>query len=798
MVPEYELIDILANEAKSDVVPLHPQLGLLVQAFIRYLKEPRFQSPLTILELSELFRKFYQDLNTLTINVYSQSNSNKKQLISNSQHLKSCPELFDYLLAIANYSSSSIKLVKRTDPSALLQLRIFNFYKFIITFEMIEKALNMLFNSVNNNHEDVKLFDKIFRFDERDLIIQEFLDQKLLTLRKLKLSIESFIESSPVSNKVNELDLLNNETINQIHHIFLDINNQITPFAKLKVVVEVQKQLITFLSDHLDTEINNDILLPIFIYLTIYKFSNDTNNNKDSDLYLNFNFIKNFVNLIDPDNIPLVPNSNSVSFGSYNPDTCTIFTHNSTKQIPHKLISLFECLNLNADDSNDTESDIFFNSDQDLINFMQSHYLNNSELNYYLTNFEAVLFFIQSVTIDELSNVVKTNNPILLKPINKLVDEELMNQFRFPPGKAETKEPVEDQGQESDKSLKTPTLDTTTTQPNRSRSSSLFNTITNRLNDAATSVNRSRSNSALFNRKDSNGGGEFSIYPSPIIPNDSSGDSSTNLNMMRNILGRFGLVSLRPSESQFDEETGIADEDGTSGSGNGNGTINGTNATTNAPEEHQSKTDRLSPHQSLTRSSSLETQNISPNRKNTIASRLSTGVNEIMTKFNAPNNNIIINPVNNSTSSLKSIEEMDDQIGDNVNQEKRPEYLRSRTTSLQVMEKWFNNLATNPQQKQVQAQQNQQQHQQQHQNHQPLIPPAKGDDYISDSRTGSVFSTTSKELTKYHNVDFDCLTVLDLRTLKLYYDQLCNEVGVKLETKTSEEISHDQISTNSI
>lgn len=795
MVSEYELIDILGTEAKSDVVPLHPQLGLLVQAFIRYLKEPRFQSPLTIIELSELFRKFYQDLNTLTINVYSQSNSNKKQLISNSQHLKSCPELFDYLLAIANYSSSSIKLVKRTDPSALLQLRIFNFYKFIIMFESIEKALNMLFNSVNNNHEDVKLFDKIFRFDERDLIIQEFLDQKLLTLRKLKLSIDSFIESSPVSNKVNDLDLLNNETITQIHNTFLDINNQITPFAKLKVVVEVQKQLISFLSDHLDTEINNDILLPIFIYLTIYKFSNDSNN-KDSDLYLNFNFIKNFVNLIDPDNIPLVPNSNSVSFGSYNPDTCTIFTHNSTKQIPHKLISLFECLNLNADDSNDTESDIFFNSDKDLINFMQSHYLNNSELNYYLTNFEAVLFFIQSVTIDELSNVVKTNNPILLKPINKLVDEELMNQFRFPPGKAETKEPVEDQGQDSERSLKTPTLDTSTTQPNRSRSSSLFNTITNRLNDAATSVNRSRSNSALFNRKDSNGG-EFSLYPSPIIPNDGSGDSSTNLNMMRNILGRFGLVSLRPSESQFDEETGIIDEDGTSGGG----TINGTNGTTNtnttttASEEPNSKgIDRLSPHHSLTRSSSLETQNISPNRKNTIASRLSTGVNEIMTKFNTPNNNIIINPVNNSTSSLKSIEEMDDQIGENVNQEKRPEYLRSRTTSLQVMEKWFNNLAANPQQKQIQTQQ----HQQQHQNQPPQIPPAKGDDYISDSRTGSVFSTTSKELTKYHNVDFDCLTVLDLRTLKLYYDQLCNEVGVKLETKTSEEISHDQISTNSI
>lgn len=37
-------------------------------------------------------------------------------------------------------------------------------------------------------------------------------------------------------------------------------------------------------------------------------------------------------------------------------------------------------------------------------------------------------------------------------------------------------------------------------------------------------------------------------------------------------------------------------------------------------------------------------------------------------------------------------------------------------------------------------------------------------------------------------MDFDSLTVMDLRLLKNYYDQLCNEVNGKYELKSTQEL----------
>ena len=76
MDPPYPLLSKLEEDVKTNLI-LHPQISSFIQLFLRYLKEPRYQAPLTITELSTLFKKFYQDLNVLTICIFTQSNSQK-------------------------------------------------------------------------------------------------------------------------------------------------------------------------------------------------------------------------------------------------------------------------------------------------------------------------------------------------------------------------------------------------------------------------------------------------------------------------------------------------------------------------------------------------------------------------------------------------------------------------------------------------------------------------------------------------------------------------------------------------
>lgn len=140
----------------------------------------------------------------------------------------------------------------------------------------------------------------------------------------------------------------------------------------------------------------------------------------------------------------------------------------------------------------------------------------------------------------------------------------------------------------------------------------------------------------------------------------------------------------------------------------------------------------------------------------------------------------------------------------------RPEY-RTRTASLQIMDKWFNNLSSvaanglasdshtvsiNPPS-----------------NVSPvpsLSHPNDSSATVTDVESGntghgisptghmittvdsasndsSVFSSSINELTKYQHVEFESLSVRDLRVLKGLYDQLCNEVNAQTESKTSDE-----------
>lgn len=101
-----------------------------------------------------------------------------------------------------------------------------------------------------------------------------------------------------------------------------------------------------------------------------------------------------------------------------------------------------------------------------------------------MTNFEAIIVYLSNMTIAELLSNSETeissdlrNSSILKHPIDKLVDEELLTHFQFPDGElANEMKATENKVRED--------------EAGRSRSSSLLNTISNKINET-----RSRSSS---------------------------------------------------------------------------------------------------------------------------------------------------------------------------------------------------------------------------------------------------------------------------------------------------------------
>ncbi|CCE86616.1 Piso0_005116 [Millerozyma farinosa CBS 7064] len=781
-VDKLGIVSALEDDARVFCSTLNPQVKTLVESFIKYLKEPRYQQPLTLNELSVLFSNFYKDLNVLVSNLYTQSNSTKKLLISSSKFFQDHPDEFDYLIAISKYTaSSSPKLNKRSDDQAIMQLRVFNFFKFVTILESIEKAQLELFTSVHNQEEHITLMDKIFRFDERDIIYQEFLDEKILEIKKLSVPFRSFVETSG-DDKCDEFfasirnEEESNEWIRKIKQKSSDLNRSVTPFSKAKIIVDIQKLILSLLADIYgkDKTVNNDDLIPAFIYIIINYLSGSY-----SDLYLNLVFLKNFLNLIEPYQIEKLSINTFMSNISYYTPTDKVNRQLSAKKY-NKKYSIFELLNLKENDDTKTETGNirFFDSDSDLIKFIQDNYLNNGEIMFYLTNLEAALFYLSNITVQELEcdvNVKSVKN-ILNVPLEKLVEQDLVNHFKFPDNKG-TESKVQ--------------------QPSspRSRSSSLLNAISHRINDVANSVNRSRSNSSILNglRSSSisnnremflnlNPNADVLSAQSSPTAHDQGGDATVPSSMMKNLLGRISSVSVSQFRNSIEENMITPTEE-----------EEGFKVSDYKHKRSNSALSRLSPSEPRTRSSSIEnlnngTNNLSTNgvqKRNSFTTKFTSGVSEFMTKFgpsygtNPAAQQGVQSTAQNQVSNA-SLHTLSDNVGpENVSAngssskpttpEKRPDLSSTRNTSLQVMDKWFNNISSGA----------------------SFNKGSSGENNIDLNETKDY---PLSDLTKYISRSIDDLTLSELKDLKSCYDKLCIKLSALEEAQGEAQAS---ISTGS-
>lgn len=737
-----KLVGTISDEVLLNIeTELNPKVAALVSAFVAYLKEPRYQNPLTISELASLFNAFYHDLYGLVLSLYAQLTLCKRALIQNSPLFANDLRTYDYLNAIAHYSSSHIKLVKRSDPQAAYQLRVFAYYKAATITQTIETAQAQLFTSVTPG-DQTQLYYKIFRFDLRDLAIQDLLSEKLQILRKLSLPLSAFCETEfkADSAKLDEYFMTLSEeakqTLAKLKTCIVNLDEARTPDMKLQYIVKVQKTLIDLCAGFYkydSSKVNNDLLLPALIYIIIYHPPDLPEDHKEIDLYLNFTFVKNFCQILDPYCISSTSFNSNSSLSSYVP------TERRDSYLRGDKLSsnnFFELINL-KESSNEVFEEVEpeFQSDKALIDYLQKTMFNTGELQYYLTNFEAILYFLVNTPVKDIVPEGYTIPEVYLaKEVVTLPIQQVL----------ENREAKEKEGAENLKEITEESAEylEEVEDSARSRSSSLFNTISSAVSQTVT---RSRSNSAALKSHHARES-SFPSFEQSITSGMPSGDTY-GLTPMRKFLGRIGQAS---GVNLSDAENGpMSDSD--------------ENAE-NRSKRSLSLFDVFSPGQPRTRSGSGETPSFlhsSNLRKPTISTKLSNGVSELMTKLNVAANGSSHALYNEGGNNYKTPSREDSLENFSINT-KAPPIVGDPASS---MDKWFNNLGDNG-------------------DAQTFANSQMGSAY----NEGSLFSASFAELTKYHNADFDSLTMMDLKNLKFYYDQLCSELlALKEESKTSNE-----------
>lgn len=234
------------NDNDDEGLPqeLPPQLNELITIFLKDLKTPKYNKPLTPEQLYSTFQTFYKKFH-----------QRAELFVKGSVYYKK------RITRIELQTRNEIASDKRFNKTIELKIRRY--------IEIAEEQIC------------IELFEKLFNKFPKDIKINSYLIEKLAIIKKIKgIDYNVLLDIAKI-----EFD---QPIIKEISHKFNELNHFTTPCSKLKVLISIHSSINQFLKTQLSNEfVDGDYFLPLLIYLILI-------NENDVDFYSNFIYIKRF------------------------------------------------------------------------------------------------------------------------------------------------------------------------------------------------------------------------------------------------------------------------------------------------------------------------------------------------------------------------------------------------------------------------------------------------------------------------------------------------------------------------
>ncbi|CCH44414.1 Rab5 GDP/GTP exchange factor [Wickerhamomyces ciferrii] len=230
------------NEELPQELP--SQLNQFIDGFLKDLKTPRYQKPLTPEQLSDTFQDFYTKF------------QNKTEV---------------FVKGSVFYKKRVAKIEMLTPVEQEEQNR----------FEQRIDSKIRRYMEISEEKICIELFDKLFNKFNKDVSTNDYIKKKLKTIQKIpNINYEILLD-------IQKIDL-DSPILFEISNFFNDLNHYKTPYSKLKVLIKIHSSINNFLKAQLNTQfIDGDYFLPLIIFLILI-------NTNDVDFYSNFIYIKRF------------------------------------------------------------------------------------------------------------------------------------------------------------------------------------------------------------------------------------------------------------------------------------------------------------------------------------------------------------------------------------------------------------------------------------------------------------------------------------------------------------------------
>lgn len=238
--PEQVLID------DDDELPqeLPSQLDELIDGFLKDLRAPKYNKPLTPEQLCSTFQNFYEHFHSKTDLFVKGSVYYRKRITR-----------------IELQTSGEIEEEKKFKRKIEVKIRRY--------IEIAEEKIC------------VELFDRLFNKFPKDVKTNSYVKEKLRVIKKIKgIQFNTLLDIKDIQ--------LSQPVINEISHKFKELNHFKTPYSKLKVLISIHSSINQFVKTQISNEFaDGDYFLPLLIYLILI-------NQDDVDFYSNFIYIKRF------------------------------------------------------------------------------------------------------------------------------------------------------------------------------------------------------------------------------------------------------------------------------------------------------------------------------------------------------------------------------------------------------------------------------------------------------------------------------------------------------------------------